>query len=96
MTIPVVVIGLMEWGLTSHFAALVIVYGIIVALDANLLVPLLFAETMKLHPVVIVLAVIVFGGVWGFWGLFFAIPLASFINIVLLSWPQHDHHVADN
>ncbi len=96
VTIPVVVIGLMEWGLTSHFAVLMIVYGIIVALDANLLVPLLFAETMKLHPVVIVLAVIVFGSVWGFWGLFFAIPLASFINIVLQAWPQHDHKVAEN
>lgn len=87
-TIPVVVIGLMQWGVSSDFIYMFIAYGVIIALDANLLVPLLFAETMDLHPIVIILSVLVFGGLWGFWGVFFAIPLATVVDVVLRAWPR--------
>ena len=30
----------------------------------------------------------IFGGIWGFWGLFFAIPLATFIKAIINSWPD--------
>ena len=87
-TIPVVVIALMQWGIAPHFLYLLIGYALIIGLDANVLVPLLFAETMDLHPVVIILSVIVFGGLWGFWGVFFAIPLATVADVVLRTWPR--------
>ncbi|MEZ5583521.1 MAG: AI-2E family transporter [Candidatus Competibacteraceae bacterium] len=45
-------------------------YLIIQALDGNVLVPLLFSEVVDLHPVAIIVAVLVFGGSWGFWGYF--------------------------
>jgi len=64
-----------------------IAYGIIQALDGNLLVPLLFSEAVNLHPVTIIVAVIFFGGLWGFWGVFFAIPLATLVKAVLNAWP---------
>ena len=35
------------------------------------------------------LAVLVFGGMWGFWGVFFAIPLATLVQAVLKAWAQH-------
>ncbi|MGL4475544.1 MAG: AI-2E family transporter, partial [Shewanella sp.] len=41
-----------------------------------------------LHPVMIIAAVLVFGGLWGFWGVFFAIPLASLIKAVINAWPK--------
>ena len=91
ITIPIVVIALMEWGFAAHFFYLMMAYGVIIALDGNVLVPLLFAETMSLHPVVIILSVVVFGGAWGFWGIFFAIPLATFFNAVLQAWPVKNH-----
>ncbi|QTS84156.1 AI-2E family transporter [Coxiella endosymbiont of Amblyomma nuttalli] len=88
VTIPIAVVGLMQWGfLSSHFAYLMIVYAIIIMLDGNLLVPLLFSGVMDLHPIVIILSVLVFGGIWGFWGVFFAIPLATLIKTVLNAWP---------
>ena len=31
-------------------------------------------------------AIVVFGGIWGIWGLFFAIPLATLVNAVLKAW----------
>ena len=34
-----------------------------------------------------IVAVLVFGGLWGFWGVFFAIPLATLVQAVLKAWP---------
>lgn len=88
VTIPIVIIALMQWGFGAEFIYAMIAFGIIFALDANLLVPLLFSESMELHPIVILVSVIFFGGIWGFWGIFFAIPLAMAINVILKNWPK--------
>ena len=66
---------------------LMLAYLIIQALDGNVLVPLLFSEVVNLHPVAIIFAVLVFGGLWGFWGVFFAIPLATLFKAVVTAWP---------
>jgi putative permease len=78
---------LFQWGLSSDFAYLMLAYAIVQTLDANILTPLLFSETMNLHPIAIILAVLIFGGLWGFWGVFFAIPLATLVKAVVNSWP---------
>ena len=88
VTIPVVLIGLYEWGLTSNFYWLLGLYLLIQMLDGNVLVPILFSNRNNLHPVIIIIAVLFFGGIWGFWGLFFAIPLATFIKAIINSWPE--------
>lgn len=86
VTIPVAVVALFQWGLTPEFWYLMIAYSIIQALDGNLLVPLLFSEAVSLHPLYIIVAVLFFGGLWGFWGVFFAIPLATLVKAVVTAW----------
>lgn len=86
-TIPVALIGFFQWGWSGEFMTLMLAYAVIQGLDGNVLVPLLFSEAVKMHPVAIVLAVLVFGGIWGFWGVFFAIPLATLVKAVLTAWP---------
>jgi len=88
VTIPVVIVGLLQFGLGTQFYLLVGLYLLLQALDGNLLVPLIFSETVKLHPVVIILAVFIFGGMFGFWGVFFSIPIATFIKAVWNAWPS--------
>ncbi|PVZ20576.1 MULTISPECIES: AI-2E family transporter [unclassified Pseudomonas] len=90
VTVPVAIIGLFQWGWSDQFIYLMVVYGVIQALDGNVLVPLLFAEAVNLHPVAIICAVLLFGGLWGFWGVFFAIPLATLVKAVLDAWPKND------
>ena len=87
VTIPVVMIAYFQWGWSADFTYVVLAYGIIQALDGNVLVPLLFSEAVNLHPVAIIVAVLVFGGLWGLWGVFFAIPLATLVKAVLNAWP---------
>jgi putative permease len=43
---------------------------------------------VNLHPVSIILAVILFGGIWGFWGVFFSIPLATLVKALYGAWPN--------
>jgi putative permease len=88
VTIPVVLIAWFQWGWSPPFIWLTIAYLVIQALDGNVLVPLLFSEVVNLHPVAIIVAILVFGGLWGFWGVFFAIPLATLVQAVLTAWPR--------
>ena len=82
VTIPVLLIAWFQWGWTAEFAWLTFAYFVIQILDGNVLVPLLFSEAVNLHPVAIIVAILVFGGLWGFWGVFFAIPLATLVQAV--------------
>lgn len=88
VTIPIALIAFFQFGWGWDFGQVMIAYAIIQALDGNLLVPLLFSEVVNLHPVAIILAILVFGGLWGFWGIFFAIPLATFVKAVINAWPR--------
>jgi putative permease len=65
-----------------------LVYTLIQVIDSNVLVPLIFSEAVSLHPVAIIAALLVFGDLWGFWGIFFAIPLATLISAVISVWPR--------
>lgn len=87
VAIPVFLVGLFEWGLGSDLYQVMIAYFILQMLDGNLLVPYIFSETVNLHPLAIITAILVFGGIWGFWGVFFAIPLATFLKASIRAWP---------
>lgn len=88
VTVPVVLIAWFQWGWGAQFLWLTLSYLIIQALDGNVLVPVLFSEVVNLHPVAIIVAILVFGGIWGFWGVFFAIPLATVVQAILSAWPR--------
>lgn len=88
VTLPIALVGFFQWGWGWDFGKLMIAYAIIQALDGNVLVPLLFSEAVDLHPVAIIVAILVFGGWWGVWGVFFAIPLATLVQAILKAWPR--------
>ncbi|MBU2115871.1 MAG: AI-2E family transporter [Gammaproteobacteria bacterium] len=95
VTLPVALVAFFQWGPTAEFGYLMLAYGIIQALDGNLLVPLLFSEVVDLNPVFIIIAVLFFGGLFGFWGIFFAIPLASLVKATVNAWSTRVHPQAD-
>ncbi len=91
VTFPVLGVAFFQWGLGGdEFMYIVIAYSIIQAVDGVVLVPLLFSEAVNLHPAAIIVAILFFGGLWGFWGVFFAIPLATLVKAVLSAWPRLD------
>jgi putative permease len=86
-TFPVALIAYFQWGIAAETGWVVLAYFVIQMLDGNVLVPVLFSEVVNLHPVAIIVAVLFFGGLWGMWGVFFAIPLATLVQAVLNAWP---------
>ncbi len=96
VTLPVAVVGWVQFGWSSEFAMVMAAYAGIQFVDGNILVPLLFSEVVNLHPVAIIVAILFFGGLWGLWGVFFAIPLATLLKAVLHAWPSHEPGGGDN
>ncbi|MBV1873885.1 MAG: AI-2E family transporter [Gammaproteobacteria bacterium] len=99
VTVPVAMAGYFQfgwggWG--SSLMTMMLLYSIIQALDGNVLVPILFSEAVNLHPVAIIVAILIFGGIWGFWGVFFAIPLATLVKAVISAWPKGVQREADS
>ena len=89
VTFPVLGVAYFQWGMGGdQFLYILIAYSIIQALDGVILVPVLFSEAVNLHAVAIIVAILFFGGLWGFWGVFLAIPLATVVKAVLTAWPQ--------
>ncbi len=88
VNIPIAAIAYVQWGLGGEFWTVIIAYNILQMLDGNVLVPIIFSEAVNLHPVAIIFAVLFFGGIWGLAGVFFAIPLATFIQAIINAWPS--------
>ncbi|QEW07179.1 AI-2E family transporter [Nitrincola iocasae] len=96
VTLPVAGVAFFQWGWGSEFITLMTAYFVIQALDGNVLVPILFSEAVNLHPVSIIVAVLVFGSLWGVLGVFFAIPLATLVKSVVNAWPKAMEHAHDH
>ncbi len=88
MVLPVALVAYFQWGWCSQFAYVVLAYIVIQILDGNVLVTILFSEVVNLHPIAIIIAILFFGGIFGFWGVFFAIPLATLVKAILNVWPR--------
>lgn len=88
ITFPVIMVAYFQYGFTDDFFWVMAAYTIIQSIDGVVLVPLLFSGVVNLHPVAIIVAILLFGGLWGFWGVFFAIPLATLVQAVLTAWPR--------
>ena len=88
VTIPVALVAMFQFGISPTFWYLIVAFSVSQLLDGNLLVPYLFSEVVNLHPLVIIISVLIFGGLWGFWGVFFAIPLATLVKAVLNALPD--------
>ncbi len=86
--VPVAAVALFTWGVSTESLIAICAYLILQAIDGNVLVPLLFSEVVKLHPIAVIVAILVFGGIWGLWGVFFAVPLATLAQAVVRAWPR--------
>ncbi|MDX1804613.1 MAG: AI-2E family transporter, partial [Alcanivorax sp.] len=95
VTLPVAAVAYVQFGWSGDFALVMLLYGVIQYIDGNILVPLLFSEAVNLHPVAIITAILLFGGLWGLWGVFFAIPLATLIKAVINAWPREGSYRAN-
>ncbi|MCG6910171.1 MAG: AI-2E family transporter [Deltaproteobacteria bacterium] len=86
MFLPVAMIAYFQWGWGGYMVYALIAYAAIQIVDGNILAPLLLSGVIDLHPTAIIISVLMFGGLWGIWGVFFAIPLATLVNTLIKTW----------
>lgn len=90
VTVPVLVVAYMQFGFSSTFWWISSIYFIIQILDGNVIVPIIFSEAVSINPVGLIIAILIFGGLWGFWGIFFAIPLATVVKAIIEAWQRYE------
>ncbi len=83
VTIPVVLLSFFQWGWSDTLTYSLLAYAIVQAVDANIIVPWLFSEVVNLHPIAIIVAILLFGSLWGIIGVVIAIPMAALVKSVV-------------
>ena len=92
IAVPVVMVAVFQFGFSPELLWVLVIYTVIQLLDSNVLTPMLFSKAMNLDAFSILSAILIFGNLWGFWGVFFAIPLATFVKTLITGWPNNDPH----
>jgi predicted PurR-regulated permease PerM len=58
------------------------IYVLVQQIESNMIIPLVMAQRVKLHPALIAIGVVVVGQLFGFVGLFVAVPIISLVVIL--------------
>ncbi|MFO7963350.1 MAG: AI-2E family transporter [Desulfobacterales bacterium] len=88
VTIPIALVAYFQWGWGPDMMWVLAAYAVIQVIDGNILAPLLLSESVNIHPIAVIASILLFGGLWGFWGIFFAIPLATLIQAIIRALPS--------
>ena len=59
-----------------------VVYVLVQQIESNITIPVIMAQRVRLHPAVVAIGVVVVGQLFGFVGLFVAVPILSLVVIV--------------
>jgi predicted PurR-regulated permease PerM len=59
------------------------VYVLVQQLESNVIIPVVMSQTVRLHPALIAIGVVVVGQLFGFVGLFVAVPILSLLQIAV-------------
>ncbi|HEY5672766.1 MAG TPA: AI-2E family transporter [Malonomonas sp.] len=89
--IPGLVIALVDLGMGGQFWWILCVYLLIaqIILDNFILIPILISRVSNLHPLLVILAIVMGGKLYGVLGMIIGVPIASIINIVIMEIRQY-------
>lgn len=80
--IPAVAVALLASPLTA--LNVILFYAVVQTILAYYLGPKILGDKLNLHPLTIIVAVVVLGGVMGFWGMLIAVPLVAVAKALYL------------
>ena len=75
--------AMLQFGPGDGLWRIAVVYSLGQAIESWWLTPKLVGERVGLHPVVVILALLVFGNLFGFVGVLLALPLAAVVTVLL-------------
>ncbi len=89
--VPGILIALIDLGVGPQFWWIVTVYFLIaqVIVDNFILIPILISRVSNLHPLIVILAIIMGGRLYGVLGMIIGVPVASIIKIAVMEIGQY-------
>jgi predicted PurR-regulated permease PerM len=81
-----VALALLKFGFSWHVLAVVAVFVIVQLIEGSLLTPRIVGDKVGLHPLVVMVALIVGGGLMGIWGMLVAIPVTAVLSCFAAEW----------
>jgi len=79
-------LALLKFGLDWHLVACWITFGGVQLVEGSLLTPWIVGDKVGLHPLVVMIALLVGGNLFGIWGMLLAIPVTAAAQVLLLEW----------
>ena len=77
------VVALFQWGTFGGLLKVLAVYGSIRLLDDWLLQPVIMRRAVNIHPLLLIFTLMAGTSLGGFWGLFFGVPVACMVKVLL-------------
>ena len=77
--------AILQFGIGSQLVGVLIVFGIGQLLEGFFLTPRLVGERIGLHPVAVLFALLLFGNLFGFFGVLLALPISA-VSLVLVQY----------
>ena len=98
--VPAFLMGFCTEGLLQGVLAVVLLF-VVQQIDANIIYPKVVGSSTGLHPLMVLLAVTVFGYFGGILGMLIAVPLAGILQVFIVKWAEnkerkistHDKHI---
>lgn len=78
--IPPVLVSLLQTPVLAIWVALA--FLLIQQVESNILVPMIMSRQLSLHPVTVIFAVLVMGGLFGIIGIFLAVPAVALFGVL--------------
>lgn len=82
--IPGVILGLSKSPLYGLLAA--IIYVVVQQAESNFLVPRVMGRAVGLNPVIVIIAILIGGKLYGLTGILLSVPLAAVISVLAADW----------
>jgi predicted PurR-regulated permease PerM len=79
--IPSLVLTFLRFHDWQHLVGVVAVFGIVQIIEGNFITPKIVGDRLGLHPVIVLLAVLVGGDLFGFLGILLAVPGTAVIKV---------------
>jgi len=83
-----IIIGYISFGLKIKLSYIILLYIIGNIIESYILTPKIIGDKIGLHPLWIMFSVFASGALFGFIGIFFAIPIAGIIKVLFLAGVQ--------
>ncbi|TLD40332.1 MAG: putative permease often clustered with de novo purine synthesis [Candidatus Jettenia ecosi] len=77
------IIALFEFGDFKHLLYIIITFGVGQSLEATVITPRIMGKELSLHPAMVILAILIFGQLWGFLGLLLAVPIVATLKVFI-------------